>query len=156
MILDCAGLDEDEDEDDAGLASAAPGEAGSSCPSSAGVATGSDDSLVRWTSVLDRPAGLVALPLPRFRIVLEDDIRVTACRDGPLTGVPGMLSFRGRGESLRMDKDEGTRACVPPPDVVRRTISARNGLSAPGCGDGAGEPRAAVTALRICARSWEL
>ena len=106
--------------------------------------------------MLDRPVGLGALPLPRFRIVLEDDIRVTVCREGPLTGVPGMLSLRGRGESLRMDKDEGTRACVPAPDVVRRTISARNGLSAPGCGDGVGESRAAAMALRICARSWEL
>lgn len=72
-------------------------------------------------------------------------------------GVPGTLaSFRGRGESRRMDSDDGARGrlraaepicCAESPAVI--------GGSAPGTGDGAAELRATAAALRICARTWE-
>lgn len=68
-----------------------------------------------------------------------------------LIGVSGRLpSFFGRGESFRMDSDDGAR---PPPDAVRLMPSATVAGpgppgSEPGIGDGALEPFVAA-ALRI-------
>lgn len=112
MILDCAGLEDEDDDDATELVSAGSGEGGSSSTSSTEVAVGSDDSLFRCVSVLERFAALL-LP-PRFLVVatavFEEEVCVVAGRGLLLTGVPGMLSsFRGSGESLRMVKDEGAR-----------------------------------------------
>lgn len=67
-----------------------------------------------------------------------------------LIGVSGVFaSFLGRGESFRMESDDGAR---PPPDAVRLIPSAVAGPgpaeSEPGTGDGALEPLVAA-ALRI-------
>jgi len=65
-------------------------------------------------------------------------------------GVRG-ISFFGIGESLLVDKDEGTRG---PPDPVLFIISpAPVSDVLPGTGDGASDPFETPT-FRICARTW--
>ncbi|KAK5634038.1 hypothetical protein RRF57_009752 [Xylaria bambusicola] len=63
-------------------------------------------------------------------------------------------SFRGKGESLRMEVEEGARG--RPAEPAYRGCSAEKPPSrACGWGDGAGETLAAAAALRIWARTWE-
>lgn len=133
MILDCAGLEEDEEVTES-LDSVGPGEVGSvfwfslSLSSSTEVAMGRDERRWRWGSTLDFTG---ALPLlTRLRViwtaVLDEDVRVTVGRGVLLIGVPGTLpSLRGRGESFLIDNADGARTDLSP-DPVRRIGSAEN------------------------------
>lgn len=103
---------------------------------------GSDDRRRRCASTLpgfaEEGAGAALLLPPRLRVVytavFDEEVRVAAGRGVLLSGVPGRLpSFRGSGESLRMDRAEGARAAGRSPEPVRRMGSAAaNGPSGPG------------------------
>lgn len=159
MMRDWAGLDSSE-EDSAELVSVGPGDWGSGSGSSADVVMGRDDSRRLCASVDVRVPGPL-LPATRLRVVyaavLVDEFLVVCGRGVARIGDPGMLvSFRGSGESRRMDRDERVlgRPAAPGPACCICRPSAMTGPSSPGTGDGAAEPRAAAAALRIWARTW--
>ncbi len=111
----------------------------------------------RWGSVPGFPDPLV--PPPRFLVVNKavfvDEVLVGAGRGVLLMDEVGVFcSFRGKGESLRMEVEEGARGWPAEP-VYRRGSAEKPPCNAGGWGDGAGETLAAATALRIWVRTWE-
>ena len=109
---------------------------------------GREESRLRAPESLARPP--VALPgrgdkLPpsRSTVVFAEAFLDITGRIELLSGVPEELpSFRGNGESLRTDAEDG----------VRGFAAAE---SDPGMGDGAAELLAAAVAMRTCRRTCE-
>lgn len=175
MIRDCAGLEDSDD--DSELESAGPGDSVSSSSrnclavrivAAVGVVgMPSDESRLRGGSrgcrgvfapVLRCGAGPM-LPGP----VPPGDVRVAGCfAKGALPAVvvepaTDTGSLLGVWTSLRIERDEGARACpraAPAPDpVLLMSDAVTAAKSDGGTGDGAADPLAAVS-FRICARTW--
>ena len=93
-------------------------------------------------------------PTPRFLVVYEalldeEEVRVGAGRGVLLMDEVGVLcSFRGKGESLRMEVEDGARGWLAEA-VYRGGSDGKPPSSACGWGDGAGETLAAAAAFRI-------
>lgn len=151
MMRDCAGLDSSSEE--AGELDSSGGEAGSGLRGVLWI--GREERRRRcccWPSLDGREVvdGLVVAPgravdvpsPPRLRVMVPaEPLRERFGRREVVIGVAGVLaSFRGRGESRRMERA----------DIVRWWECG----SAPGTGEGAAEPLAAAVALRTWARSW--